>query len=743
MPTEIGYKPTPSEWKEGEQYKKWTIKSEEDKLTQVLKDQEKPVGDPDITIKTTTPEQAVKTAEEGLKKEQIDLNLLKRQERLQKLISDYEINGKAEFFGSKNMEETYNKLKNELNEINKEIILKKELPENLKEKNANIKALESLLSREDIGPKDRESFQKLLEQEKAKFNKGKELYIDKEISPETRKKQEIIDKVAIIALNPRDNANFFKDNYELAFKKSEIENILNTEPDPNKRTQKLKEYLVGSLDQAISLRNEAKYGSGLMGKIKKFLNQGWGGALTKTVAGAGLIAGGLFTGMGIFSPVIYGAGLRMASEGITHLGQEINEKFNKNSRENLLKQGRDQLEQQVNAKIVELIKNPDLNSSEKFTQVILNFVDKTYAREIQTLVEQDSSHLEKAEKTRRYAGWIGGIGGLLGGMPMDIDADGASHFVRFIGNKWMQGDLARNLGQHLWSSGSLANFAGFAGGSMVTYMLNRGAEGDERAYKFNIQTTKSEQDMLTKAEKNIVNITKEATLEEITEANKKRAQEKQRKASQENLTKETTVGGKTKEQTVENAEKIATETAEVKKETEKISPERESIFKDLFKTEKGKNILKYSIEDITANTLDNPYISLSNVDSGERGTIAELILLANEKAELADMKQKELLYNKIDKIMAIKDKLSEAIAPIYKKLKEKYNDNYNKDNDIELLKKEITDKQQKSTEAKKAQQKILDKEIDKELTKEEKNEDEDEETFRNTEEVLSKKSTTE
>lgn len=693
MPVETGYKPSSSEWKEGQQYKKRTNKPEVGQkiVNKSSEEQKQTTGNPEIIIKDITAEKTVKSVEEG--EEGIEYNksqninlIKKRQERLQELIADYEINGKAEFFGSKAMEETYNKLKLELKNVNNEITsIKKELPFDLKEVSININELEKIANGLD-DPKEKEIINKIIAEKKAKLNEGKEIFINGEISPETKKKDQFIEEVAFMAVNPQDNKNMLENNHIMSYTKYELENILNQEPDPEKRAQKLKEYLVGSLDQAITLRNEAKYGSGFMGKVKKFLNQGWGGAIAKTAAGAGLIAGGLFTGMGIFSPIIYGAGLRMASEGITQIGQEINEKFNKNSRENLLKQGKTQLEQQVNAKIVEFTKNnPELKDSEKVTQMVLEFVDKTYAKEIQTLVEQDSSHLQKTEKFRRYAGWVGGIGGMVFGIPMDIDADGISHFVKFINEgKWMQGIIARNLGHHLWTQGSLANFAGFGAGSMVTYMLNRGAEGDERTYKFNIRTTRSEQETYAKAEK-----------------------ETAKNTSIENLK----VGDKIKEETIEKAQEIT------------IDKEKIDI-----------NKLVYDIailnEQQLKKIIDNKENSSINI------LIAELNLVAKHYKQL-EIKKDNKEYKKIySKNILKKAKLD---------LLENKNLNIKAKNEIIRLIRRLESNLEIKEEKLDKQEGILNKEIDKKIIKDNKEyeEDDDEDTFRKTQEILTKKSTTE
>jgi len=434
----------------------------------------------------------------------------------------------------------YQGIINSRNELKKEYESKIKPSPEVEEIQKSISALEKALEDQNLNEETKNILKEVLAEKQTKLKETQELFAEQKLSPETITKDESISEIAIMAINPKNNENILAQNKRFAFEKDNIEKIFEQVKDPEVRAQRLKEYLIGAIDNSILIRNEAKYGSGFMGKIKKFLNEGWGGALTKTAAGAGLISGGLFSGMGIFSPMIYGAGLRMASEGVTQIVQELNNELNKKSRKNVLEKGRSELEQKVSQKIEELKKNPEMNNEKKYTEAVLEYINKTYAQEVANLVENDTDHIRKAEKTRAITGWVGGIGGILVGMPMDIDLNNVSHFVNWFakdGTSWLANGAYKKLGEHLWTSGALANLAAFGVGSMGTYLLNRGAEGDEREFKFTVKTTKEQQQELDKAlgktKQEANNITKGMTSTEIAETQNARDEDLKQKENRE------------------------------------------------------------------------------------------------------------------------------------------------------------------------------------------------------------------
>lgn len=335
-----------------------------------------------------------------------------------------------------------------------------------------------------------------------------------EVSPETIKRDKIIDEVAIMATNPKNNQNILENNKRVAYTKEDIKNILDTEKDSVKRAEKIKTYLIGSLQESVTLRNEAKYGKGWMAKLKKFMNEGWGGAITKTAAGAGLIASGLANpALGALNPCIYGLGTRMLAEGAMQLGQEVYDIFNKKSRKNLMEAGRDNLTKLIDAEMAKLMKNNEMSDDKKSQEAIMAFIKDTYAQEVTTLVDQDTASLGRAEKARKYAGWVGAAGGILAGMPMDIDTDGVSHFVNLLGNKWFEpAGIGHSLLTDLGTRGAIENIAGYLGGGMVTYMLNRGTEG--REFKLAITTTESQSQELKGENKKIEEVREKIEAEE-------------------------------------------------------------------------------------------------------------------------------------------------------------------------------------------------------------------------------------
>lgn len=422
----------------------------------------------------------------------------------------------------------------------------KDLQEEIKQLQQIIEEDGKKPEKEKRNPIEMKVFQDALVDKQNKLKETKELFVDGEISPETKTKEKVISEVALMAVNPQNNKNMLENNHIMSYTKGEIKDILEKEKDPKTA---LKKYLIDSLDSAISLRNEAKYGAGFMGKLKKFFNEGWGGALAKTGFGAGLIGAGLYSGIGLFSPMIYGAGLRLAFEGATQLGQEINDAFNKKSRKHLLENGRVRLEQMVNEKIEEIAKNPELNTDQKRTQATMEFIDQIYAQEVKNLVEQDTDHLRRAEKLRRHMGWVGAAAGILVGMPMDIDLDGVSHFVGLKQNLWYDAaGKGHSLLHHLGTSGAFGSLASYGIGSAVSYIFNRGTEGDEHKFKLDIRTTKEQQEVIEKD-----HINKGTTPEEKAAADEKNEQDQRRKDKVKAVSEAENIaeGGKEKEKSSE------------------------------------------------------------------------------------------------------------------------------------------------------------------------------------------------
>lgn len=454
--------------------------------------------------------------------------------------------------------------------------LEKNPSDEVKKVEEDIKLLQNMLERDDAAlaenkytPEQRKILEDALAEKKARLKDAQEIFMENETTPESIQKQEIIKKVTMMAANPRGD-NFFKDNRRIEYTKDEIKGILEKEPDPTKRAELLKTHLIDSLDSAINLRNEAKYGTGFMGKFRKFMNEGWGGALTKTAAGAGLIAGGLSGVTGLLSPALFGAGLKMAAEGITQVGQEIKEAVSKKSRRGLMEVGKLELAQKIDAQMKKL-ESEGVTDPERYSREMMEFIDKTYANEVKTLVDKDTEHIRKAERLRRIMGWAGTAIGVLGGMPMDSDVNGVAHVVNFLGHSWSGGGLHHILAPHILTHGDIANYAAFGLGTAATYLFNRNGEGDYKPFELKIETTKNQADTLKDAQKKEKDyISKNLTPEEQVEFDKKRGIIHEPKP---------TVGGKTKEETLDTAEKIV-----IDKEKEKSAKLSEKI-KEFYKTD--------------------------------------------------------------------------------------------------------------------------------------------------------------
>lgn len=506
MPVESGYKPEPNNW---------DISTWKNKMPENTGDfSDKPAGDPELTVNNTDSEKTIKNTEDNLKNKESSQLLENNQNNDNSLVAQIQqdlAGEKAKLSNNINAyPESYQQLVKDHIALLEKALTREQAKEKTKyiDNDSEIKAMRSILSRQDLGPKDREIFSNMLDSRIARLKEGRELK-EGELSPETLDKEKNIKEIAMRAIDPVSGKNILEQDKRVSYARDEIAQILQENiNNPELQKSKIKEYLINNLDNSIVLRNEAKYGKGFMGKLKKFFNEGWAGALAKTAGGVGLISGGLYSGAGIFSPMIYAAGIRLASEGVTQLAQEINNAFNKNSRKALFEQGRNQLDKIIKEKMAQLATNPEINSQQKYEQALMQFINDTYANEVKTLVDLDTDHLRKAEKLRKIAGWTGTAAGLLVGMPMDIDADGVSHFVNMFGNGmqgvWFNGAASHGFGNSLGlgSWGAIENLASYGAGSMATYVFARGTEGDERKFKLNLATTMEENQKLQEAQAN-------------------------------------------------------------------------------------------------------------------------------------------------------------------------------------------------------------------------------------------------
>ncbi len=371
----------------------------------------------------------------------------------------------------------------------------KKLPDKLQDIQRNIKALEKalelLLKEEGILPKDEDALIQMKTEKEAKLKEGIELN-EGEISPETRKKEEIINQISIRALNPQNGQNRLENDKRVKFTREDVNYILyETEGNETQKGEKLKTYLINSLEQTIKLNNEAKYGKGTFAKVKKFFNEGYGGAAAKTILGGTMLSSAIGSGLGIFAPGIAAMGAKLAAEGVTQAVQELTQG---NKRKELLQKGKIELQQKINQKIKELNSNPELANNEKYTQAMLEWIESEYAQEVTNLVDQDVEALRDMENIKSKISTVGSIASmLLIGFPADFDADKITHFVNIAKGVWYQGGstIARSIVMNPMNTfGIVANLASVGIGTSLGYIFGRGMEGDEKKFKLGIDTEK-------------------------------------------------------------------------------------------------------------------------------------------------------------------------------------------------------------------------------------------------------------
>ena len=264
MPVESGYKPEPNNW---------DISTWKNKMPENTGDfSDKPAGDPELTVNNTDSEKTIKNTEDNLKNKESSQLLENNQNNDNSLVAQIQqdlAGEKAKLSNNINAyPESYQQLVKDHIALLEKALTREQAKEKTKyiDNDSEIKAMRSILSRQDLGPKDREIFSNMLDSRIARLKEGRELK-EGELSPETLDKEKNIKKIAMRAIDPVSGKNILEQDKRVSYARDEIAQILQENiNNPELQKSKIKEYLINNLDNSIVLRNEAKYGKGFMGK---------------------------------------------------------------------------------------------------------------------------------------------------------------------------------------------------------------------------------------------------------------------------------------------------------------------------------------------------------------------------------------------------------------------------------------------------------------------------------------------
>ena len=200
MPVESGYKPEPSNWDAST----WNNKMQEPNNIS-----DSPAGDPKITVDNIDTQDAIKQTEDALqnKDKSTSVENLKEDDNtsLVAQIKQDLAGEKAKLTNNINAyPESYQQLVKDHIALLEKALAREQAKQKDKyiDNDKEIKSMRSILSRKDLGPKDRETLTNMLDARIRQLQEKEELK-EGELSPETLDKEKNITEVAMRALDPK------------------------------------------------------------------------------------------------------------------------------------------------------------------------------------------------------------------------------------------------------------------------------------------------------------------------------------------------------------------------------------------------------------------------------------------------------------------------------------------------------------------------------------------------------------